>query len=64
MHANAGCQDGYGEAFTGTCKLCPNIALNTLFYILSYGLTILLLLVTIKTQLGKGLELQGAGERA
>lgn len=56
----AGCSSGWGGAFTGTCQPCPSLGVNTVFYIMSYGLTIVLLLITIRTQLGKGIE-GGAG---
>lgn len=51
-----GCTEGYGEAFSGECRRCPSKATNTVFYVLSYLLSILLLLITIRTQLGKGID--------
>lgn len=52
----AGCAKGYGLIWSGSCRKCPPVGLNTIFYILSYLLTLALLLITIRTQLGKGMR--------
>lgn len=60
------CAAGFGRIASGACRMCPNRHLNTLFYILSYGLTIVLVAFTIRTQLtrafGEEEEEDGTGE--
>ena len=38
----AQCTHGYGLSSMKTCGLCPGRGANTLFYVLSYGVTLIL----------------------